>query len=563
MWLLQKRSLIALASVSMVVLMTVGIVFGPDSYRKWKHERYVKRAEQAIEEDNLRLASLNLRKAQLSQPDNPGSAKLMAELASKHHSADAINWWERVCSLEPSTSNYLSWAETAIEHGDTASAVRAIEAMDGATPHDLRYHLAAAKVASATKDVPIAIHHLELALEQEPDDLDIEFQLQSTRMLSTNPAERSLAHQRMTEFAELPEFERRALRRLAADGLLTGATNDAVLWSGRLASLPEPSIEDELLCLQALHVANDPQRTSQLEQVEALADGQADAAVKVGRWFIASQQPGKALEWMRRQPPIVQTNLPGALIVVDGLTATEAWEETVSTLEHQNWEGMDAMRLAIVARGHRMQDLDFAFQREWSKALRSASSSKQQLVQLAQLAVTWKWSEETEQILWEIVSRYPEEKWAFKNLTTLLYVTGKTRSLKTLLARLAEVEPDNNKVKNNLAMTGLLLDPDDIASHQVAEACYRSDSNNIHFASTYAYSLSLQKRNEEALEVMETFGSGESVNAEVRIYLGLIKLGAGMNQEGRELLEGWERMRLLPEERALVNAALATVDTKA
>jgi hypothetical protein len=60
--------------------------------------------------------------------------------------------------------------------------------------------------------------------------------------------------------------------------------------------------------------------------------------------------------------------------------------------------------------------------------------------------------------------------------------------------------------KNNLATTALLLNAQELKPHELAREVYEKSPNNAAFASTYAFSLYTQKKNQEALQVIEKLG---------------------------------------------------------
>jgi thioredoxin-like negative regulator of GroEL len=117
------------------------------------------------------------------------------------------------------------------------------------------------------------------------------------------------------------------------------------------------------------------------------------------------------------------------------------------------------------------------------------------------LARAWNWIAETEDLLWAIFHKYPGEKWAAVELSQNLLWEGRTRTLMALYDEQAKMNPADLSAKNNLAMTALLLETRELRPQDLAREVYRKALTNAAYASTYAYSLHLQKRNAEALKV--------------------------------------------------------------
>ena len=69
----------------------------------------------------------------------------------------------------------------------------------------------------------------------------------------------------------------------------------------------------------------------------------------------------------------------------------------------------------------------------------------------------------------------------------------------TLYSQASQSDKNNLSFKNNLAVTALLLDASEKRPHDLALEVYTKAPTNASFASTYAYSLLLQKKRTDAL----------------------------------------------------------------
>jgi predicted Zn-dependent protease len=174
---------------------------------------------------------------------------------------------------------------------------------------------------------------------------------------------------------------------------------------------------------------------------------------------------------------------------------------------------------------------------------------------LLRLAAGWNWAPEGEELLWTIVNRYPQEKWANQALTRVLIANGRTQSLMQLFKQETERNPSDLTAKNNLAMTALLLGAKELNPNALAQQVYRQAPTNASFASTYAYSLYLQGKSAEALKVMQRLKPRDLDSPDRAGYYGLILKKMGSNAEAKNYLDLSSKARLLPEERTLFDRA--------
>jgi Flp pilus assembly protein TadD len=179
------------------------------------------------------------------------------------------------------------------------------------------------------------------------------------------------------------------------------------------------------------------------------------------------------------------------------------------------------------------------------------------MVMLLRLAAVWNWRTEGEELLWAIYNRYPDEKWAFAALNQTLYVGGRTRPLMNLYSQQLKRAPSDLGMKNNLAMTALLLDAKEMKPYELAQEIHQKNPTNSTFVSTFAFSLLSQGKNAEALKVMETLPAKELEDPSIAGYYGLI-LKANGNKSKAAAYLGWAtKAAMLPEERKLMDQARA------
>jgi len=253
----------------------------------------------------------------------------------------------------------------------------------------------------------------------------------------------------------------------------------------------------------------------------------------------------------------VRTNQPACLLAAQCQMQTGDWRGLQSAIQQQNWSELEFIRHAFLSRALREQNLADASTAEWGVALQYAGKQKGTLIALFRLAAEWKWNTEAEQILWTVVTKYPEERWATSTLSEYLLAGHRTRSLMDLFKIMSSHNPGDLDAKNNLAMTALLLGAQELKPYDLSQEVYEKAPSNPSFASTYAFSLYLQKKIPEALKVMQQLSQKELQDPSVAGYYGLILKANGNMAQAKPFLDLSAKAHLLPEERILFDQAKA------
>jgi len=277
----------------------------------------------------------------------------------------------------------------------------------------------------------------------------------------------------------------------------------------------------------------------------------------LSNWQMNRLSTVEALGWLQSLPIQTQTNQPTAMLAAQCQLQLGDWRGLQTAIQPQNWNELEFIRHAFLARSLREQGLIEASTAEWGVALKNASDQKGTLVSLFRLAAAWNWNTEAEQILWTVVNRYPEEKWAAPVLGQALMAWQRTRSMMELFSIMLKRTPDDLEVKNNLAMTAMLLGALELNPYDMAQSVYAKSPKNPSFVSTYAFSLYLQKKYPDALKVMQQLAPKDLESPSITGYYGLILKANGKNTEAITFLNRASKSQLLPEEKALFDRARA------
>ena len=116
-------------------------------------------------------------------------------------------------------------------------------------------------------------------------------------------------------------------------------------------------------------------------------------------------------------------------------------------------------------------------------------------------------------------------------------------------------DPKDKLARNNFTMLSLLSGKDLSTAHKDAAELCASEPRNPVFASTYAFSLHLQGKTREGIDVLRALKAEELADPAVAVYYGVLLASVGETQTARDYLDKSAKAFLLPEELALITSA--------
>lgn len=542
-----------------IVLLLLGFT-GYRGYQVWKESHLLSLATIFAERADSRNELLCLQQVLRVNPRNLEACRRMAALAEAQRSPDALVWRERVVDLAPdSVQDRLALAQTALLMRDFNVATNALAAVSSAGQNTFAYQNLAGAVATALNDTEAAEKFFAEASRLEPENPMPLLSLSVLRLRGSNALDMASARidlQRISQNSTNSSLRIQAKRELLVDALKFKEMTGAVVLAADLAKEPDASFSDKLLRLDVLRESKSPDYGSALAgyQSEAVTN---DAKVsEMASWLLVRSKPEIALKWLQSLPAEAQTNQNTRFMFAQCQAFAQNWTGLQSQIGEQDWASYDYLRHAILALALRQQKLNGTSAAEWALAVRQAGYDKSKLIGLFELAYKWNWKEEAEQILWTIVERYPEEKWAYDTLQHDLTVGGRTRSLLQLFTIQSKRKPDDLDAKNNLAMAALLLDAQELKPYDLAQTVYEASSQNPAYASTYALALYLQQKYADALKVMQHLTPEQLSSPANAGYYGLTLKATGDTAKAKSYLALALKSNLMPEERKLFEQAM-------
>ena len=554
------NSLIKKALIFLLVMAAVAAAgwYGRKAYKHATERRAVAEAGHYLEKRDVRNAALCLQRALQVNPVSVPACEMMADMLESAGVPAALDWRVRAAQLEPNNmTNRLAWAQTAIKLGELKSASAALSGVDGKTKTSATYHKLAGALAWGLKERDEAGKEYREALRLEPDNQAIVLNLDTIGLTSSNSETANAARASLERVATNSEFRLVALRYLTADASAHKAFARAINYSTEIVGGTNVTIGDKIDHLQLLRLGDSPNFAPWLATLKAEATSSPVEAFALGKWMVATENPTNALRWLQTLPQKIQTNQPVPLIIADCYIATKDWKGLISLAGKQDWAEADCFRLALVSLGQRSLHEEPASQATWRKALHLAEHRLDRLARLAQVTAGWNWDAENTEVLKAVIDEYPKEKWAVDQMAGKLYQTGNTRELGDLLARVYATDNSDPRLKNNLANINLLRRADLDTAYRLAHEAYDSATNNPFFTSTYAYSLLLQNKQDEAVKVFSSLKPEYLQIPSVAAYYGVVEAQSGHKDLAKAPLERAAAAKLLPEEKEIVRLAQA------
>jgi predicted Zn-dependent protease len=549
---------IALIFVLAMTVVAAGGWFGRKAYKRSVERRLLREAAQSLEKKDWHTAALCLRRVLQINPLSVPCSKLMGDMLEGGGSPMAVTWRMRSAQLQPKESGpRLEWAQTALKFQEYSSAQDALKGMDEKSSHTAAYHKLAGALAWALGQPANAEKEYEAALSLEPGNETIILNLATIGLASTNQAQADQARVSLERMTTSATLRLTALHHLAADAASRKVWPKALEYLGQVVQTPSASIGDRLDYLALLRQSGNADYTTYRHKLEEQSTNSPAQAFALGRWMAMAEGSTNALRWLLSLPNTIQTNQPVPLIITDCQISSKQWTTLRTFVSTADWGESEYYRFAVESYADRSLGEDRSAANAWRKAVRLSTHRLDHLTTLARVTAGWGWADEQVDLLRQITTEFPKEKWATESLVAHLYSQGNTRGLQELLTKLNTADPSDARIKNNLANVYLLRNTDLARAHRLAKEAYEKASDDPFFASTYAYSLLLQDRLQDATNVIEKVKPEFLRVPSIAAYYGIIEARTAHKQAAKASLERATSAPLLPEEKDLVTTALA------
>jgi hypothetical protein len=545
-----------------LVLLIAAVWGGRDLYKHWQEKRLVRRAMIDIEKGDVRDATLAARAILQIKPDSAAAARIIADLAERIGEPAALDWRRKAAQLAPrSVGDALALVRCAIKFNDVTTAEHALAAMDEAARNRADYHEAAAMVAQFKHQDDNAEAEWNEALRLKPEDTAFQLQLALVQLRSNDSSKHAQGEAALMKLRSDSAQRATATRALINDGIARKSDPRTLMQLAKeLQTYPEATWNDKLAYLDFLRALQDPQFSSYLTELEKIAANKASSLAALLSWMTTNNLSLLALDYTKSLPPESLRSWPVPLAIAGAYVRLRDWKNLETATSKTTWERFEFLRHAYLSRALREQRKTLDAEREWNAVLKEATSSES-LVLLIQAIAEWNWEEETTDLLWALSKRPEKQKDAFVALYRHYSKRADTQGLYRVLLRLAELDSSNLNVQNNLAQVSLLLNANPEEARREAAEVYHRAPTNPAYITTYAYSLLSQGNAKEALRIMSSLNKEQLSDPAISTYYGIF-LAANGDEKARPYLDFGKQANLLPEEKALIDKAYASLNSR-
>ncbi len=550
--------------ISLLFSTGIGLWLARPAYQGWNQKRFLAQAQAAFLLGDFTNATFSARKTLDLNARNPDACRLMAQIAEKLQSPQAIAWRARVVELAPDAgTNRLELARTALRFGNGPQANVALQGITDTASNTADFHLLASMVAVGRNDFSSAEEHCAEAVRQEPTNSFARFNLAVLQLKSSNTTLHAAATQTLQELSADPVHRRDALRNLAAAAHRQTNLVAALALSRQLLAEPPIAFSDRLAHLRLLKEVQSQELVDYLASLEVLAAQNVNDLSNLGSWLRAERMSDEALHWLLSLPPQAPTDRAATELIAACYADQGGWTNVQRTLENSNWGDQEFIRLSLLARAHRELHQKFGTRSDWLAALNAASGRRQALFVLLDMAKAWHWNDELDEVAWRIILEFPAERQVLALLEKNYAATGNTPGLLKVYAELMKYDSPDAVAKNNFAAIALLLNRQMEEAHETARENFRQHPQDGVILSTYAFSLHQQGKTGEGLKLLEQLKPDELRQPGIAAYYGVLLAAAGQTNSALEYLNlAAQAAQLLPEEKNLIAGARALVAPK-
>jgi hypothetical protein len=539
-----------------LILVLVLCVPGRSLYRHHRENHDAAQAQAFFVKGDYRNAWLSAQQALLINANNLTACRIMAELADMQRSPASLDWWRRVVEVSPAITNKLLLASVGLSYQQLPFPLTSqiLEELSTSATNMPEFHIVSAQLAMAMHRMPEAEAHFEAACTLDPTNRRFQLNLAVIRLGSTNADVVARARTQLAEFATDPSLGPPALRSLISESLLRSDASGALENSTRLLAGQQANLGDRLQHLGILKQLKSSTFDPQLEAVQREAATNAVKAAQMAAWMTADDLSSESAAWLNTLPSTVRNQAPVRLALADSYLATTNWQALRQFTAGGDWGEIDFLRLAFLARAWSELGEPLVAEGDWKSAASSAGDRLGALTELLELAERWNRPREREDLLWRILRRFPDARWALRNLAQIYFAAGNTAGLYQLYSNQMHRSPQDVALKNDLATTALLLKTNLAQAFQLAAEVYGQKSNDPNMVATYAYACHLQGRSADGLAALQKLPPAQLELPSVSLYYGILLRATGhTNEAGRFLAIAQSQGQLLPEEKQLLN----------
>ncbi len=548
--------LYVIAAAVALALIIVFATYGSKLYSGWRETRLLKRASAMLEKKDFAGANQLARQVLEVHSDSVPAFYILADASEKQNSEETVSWRAQIARMQPDNIDaQLNLASAALRFNQIDLARKTLAKIGPRGEDRTAFHVVAGWLARAEGNIGDQEHHFEIAVEKDPKNDVYQFNLAAIQIHSADPEKAKRARETLNRLMEKAQFRSGAARALLNDAVDQKDSEAADRLAQQLQMSSDVTFSDYLLCLNFYRKLDAKKFDNLLEKVKPVAARNPGDLGLLMDWMNENGMAGDVIKWLEKLPAETTDHPPPAIAIAAAFAELKNWSRLRRWTRSESWGSDDYLRLAyqgFAAHQSRQSAADAEFDTLWREALRAAADQPDHELRLARLASKWNLAIESEE-LWSLLSRNPPTRREALDALYKLYRGGNdTKKLYDVLQRLHENSPNDISISVNLARLGLNIDQNTRQAQDLARQAYEQAPNDANAAVAYAFSLYVQGRTMEGLNIIQklpTEATHESHNA---VYAAVLFLDVNQADAAKEYLQIAKRGPLYPEEKRLL-----------
>src|SRR5438552_174909 len=555
------RVAVYVAAAALVLLLIVFFgTYGSKLYGSWHVSRLLKRATAMLEKKDFSAASQSAKKVLERHRDSLPAFYILAEATEKQNFEETVSWRAQIARLQPDNiDSQLNLASAALRFGQIDLARKTLERVAPRAQDQAAFHVVAGWLARAEGNLAEQEQQFAIALKQDPKNDLYKFNLAALQIHSPETEKSAHARDDLDRLTQTPQFRPGALRALLNDAVDRNDLQAADRFAQQLQMSPEVSFGDYLLCLNFYRKLDAKKFDALLEKVKPVGARNSGDLGLLLDWMNENGLSAEVVKWMDKLPDATTAKPPAAIAIAAAFGEQKNWSRLRRWTRSESWGEDDYLRLAyqgFAARQSRQSSADAEFDTLWRAALHAAADRPDHEIKLARLASKWNLPIESEE-LWSRLSRVPpSRREALDALYKLYRANNDLKKLYDVLQRLHDASPNETGITVNLARLGLNIDQNTKQAQELAKKAFDRTPGDVNGAITYAFSLYVQSRTSEGLEVLRKFPPEALHESHAAVYAAVILLDLNQTDQAKEYIQVAKHGPIYAEEKRLLEDEL-------
>jgi thioredoxin-like negative regulator of GroEL len=543
------------AAAALALIVVLG-TYGSKLYSGWRETRLLKRASAMLDNKDFAGADRLARQVLEVHGDSLSAFYILADATEKQNSQQTVSWRAQIARLQPDNIDaQLNLASAALRFGQIDLARKTLAIIAPRAQDRAAFHVVAGWLARAEGNAAEQEHHFEIAAQKDPKNDVYQFNLAAIQIHSADPAKIKRARESLNRLMEKPQFRSGALRALLNDAVDQKDVETADRLAQQLQMSPDVTFGDYLLCLNFYRKLDAKKFDNLLEKVKPVAARNPGDLGLLMDWMNENGMAADVIKWMEKLPAEATGHPAPAIAIAAAFAELKNWSRLRRWTRSESWGTDDYLRLAyqgFAAHQSRQAGADAEFDTLWREALRAAADHSDHELVLARLASKWNLPIESE-ALWSRLSRNSAtRREALDALYKLYRSVSDPKKLYDVLQRLHENSPNEVGISANLARLGLNIDQNTRQAQDLAKQAYEQAPTDVNAAVAYAFSLYVQGRTMEGLDVIQKLRPDAMHDPHNAVYAAVLFLDVNQPDTAKEYIQIAKRGPLYPEEKRLL-----------